>query len=179
MVTTPMKSNNEQYITVNYKNLNNLKHKQVPTWGTTSAKYEEVVAKFCKSVEAKTALDYGCGKGKLNFPEEVEVRRYDPAIEEYQKCPENPADLVTCIDVMEHVEAEFVGPVLDHISKLTSKKAFFVISTRLAHHKLPNGWNTHRTVRAPDWWLSRLKRLYKDVDVVHQRPDELHVLCGT
>lgn len=174
-----MKSNNELYITNNYKQLNNLKHRQVPTWGTTSAKYEKFVANLCKDIGARTALDYGCGKGKLNFPEGVKVERYDPAMEEYQKYPESIVDLVTCIDVMEHVEGDFISPVLNSISKLTGKKAFFVISTRPAHHKLPDGSNSHRTIRASEWWISRLTSVFPKVEEMDKvKPDEIRVVCG-
>jgi hypothetical protein len=99
-------------------------------------------------------LDYGCGKGTLDLPG---IRRYDPAVPEYSKLPD-PAHLVVCTDVMEHIEPEYVGNTILHIYSLTKRVAYFQIATRKDKSKnLPDGTNPHKTIRKAGWWLNTIK----------------------
>ena len=55
---------------------------------------------------------------------------YDPVFPEYG--PPKKADIVCCIDVLEHVEEEFLTNVLDELKKITMKIGFFTIATKPA-----------------------------------------------
>src|SRR5882762_5963979 len=57
-----------------------------------------------------TLLDYGCGKGR--FIEEMrqlglfsEISGYDPAVSDFRSHPMAPYDIVTCLDVLDALEA--------------------------------------------------------------------------
>ena len=55
--------------------------------------------------DINSLLDYGCGKGKLverlsnELPNSIKISGYDPAIEKYEVKPEEPVDVVVCLDV--------------------------------------------------------------------------------
>lgn len=112
-------------------------------------------------------LDYGCGPGTLlravdrAFPSipGLTYHEYDPCIPGKDSEPE-PADVVYCGDVMEHVETECIEPVIQHIHSLTKHIAIFIISLRPAGKTLPDGRNAHINVRAQDWWLSWLRKYF-------------------
>ena len=53
----------------------------------------------------------------------VEYYPFDPAFEEYGE--PQPADLVCCIDVLEHIEPEKLENVLLELSKITLNFGFF------------------------------------------------------
>ena len=69
----------------------------------------------------KSTLDYGCGKGVLikklrnHFGSSLEINGYDPCVAEYD-IPYSPADIVTCFDVLVHIEPDKINYVLDDIS---------------------------------------------------------------
>ena len=70
-------------------------------------------------------LDYGTGKGllvqrlkKLVNPK-INVTGYDPSVAEYSVHPEGKYDIVSCLDVLEHVELDSIDSVIDDIANLT------------------------------------------------------------
>lgn len=117
---------------------------------------------FMRKTGAKTVLDYGCGKGWLGRSIDS-VRNYDPAIPEHAALPE-PADIVVCWDVLEHVEPDYLGKVLDHARSLSLKGAHLVIATRPDSTKLmPDGRNPHLAVEPVEWWLSHLRERWNSL----------------
>jgi hypothetical protein len=67
-----------------------------------------------------------------------------------------PAQMVCCIDVLEHIEPEFVDNVLDDLHRLTEALLFCTICTVPALKTLPDGRNAHVTVRPIKWWMDKL-----------------------
>lgn len=135
-------------------------------WGTTAGKRVLEVLDFIKELNAETLLDYGCGKGVLKealIKNEYkgDVVNYDPGIPEHDARKES--DLVTCIDVMEHIEPEYVDNVFKDIASLAKKGVYFLISTGKAKTLLPDGRNAHLTIKPANFWLSKIKAFF-DVD---------------
>lgn len=129
-----------------------------------------------------SVLDYGCGRGGLikaiqnAFPRipGLTYAGYDPFVEGADSEPQ-PADLVFCGDVMEHIEPQCVDAVFGHISGLTKKMAIFVIALTPAVKTLPDGRNAHICLQKPDWWLSYLRKHF--VVIERQTTDALTVAC--
>lgn len=125
-------------------------------WGIDGASHAPEVEAIAAAIDAKTILDYGCGR--MTLAPKMAPRRvsgYDPGIPERASMPK-PCELVVCTDVLEHVEPDKLDAVLDHIFNLTGKAAYFVISTRPARAILPDGRNAHICLHDPEWWLEKL-----------------------
>ncbi len=127
-------------------------------YGVSSAKWAAYIDTLMNSIGAFSLLDYGAGRGLLKAtilekrqPGYV-IREYDPAVIELNK-PPMPADVVACTDVLEHIELECLGEVLDHIAALAQKAAFLVVSTIPASKHLPDGRNAHLIIKPAWWWL--------------------------
>ena len=116
---------------------------------------------FCNSV-----LDYGTGKGMLvnhlkrQLPSTIKIDGYDPAVEEYCLHPEEPYDVLVCLDVLEHIEIDSIDLVLSDIKKLTSNFCFLVIDLQPAVKKLKDGRNAHILLAPHDWWITKLAQLF-------------------
>jgi FkbM family methyltransferase len=129
-------------------------------YGTASLQYGGVVSKLLKGTDARSLLDYGCGSKRsllqaLPLPKDVVYEGYDPAVPEYSADPA-PAELVTCIDVLEHIEPALLDNVLDHLAQLCDPYGFFTIHSGPAKKVLSDGRNAHLTQQGPDWWLPKL-----------------------
>jgi 2-polyprenyl-3-methyl-5-hydroxy-6-metoxy-1,4-benzoquinol methylase len=136
-----------------YQREQQLLHEQ-PAYGSRGFNWGYLIAGIAKIEGCSSVLDYGCGKGTLGKTLKragIDVRSYDPAIEEFSSLPK-PADLVACVDVLEHIEQECLDEVLDHMAAVTKKILFVAISTRLAKRWLTDGRNTHLIVQSAEWW---------------------------
>lgn len=142
-------------ISAAYKQMNEEMHATKPVFGISGVKYATQVQALAMSLQTQDILDYGCGKSTLanNLP--YKIKQYDPAVPKYSEKPE-PADLVVCTDVMEHIEPEYLGEVLLHLKSLVKRRGFFIIATREAQKHLPDGRNAHLTVENARWWLNVL-----------------------
>lgn len=82
-----------------------------PEYDVASAAYAPAIADTVNRFGICALLDCGSGKGRLmkalagRIRHDLSVRCYDPAIPEFSQRPE-PAEMVTCIDVLEHIEPE-------------------------------------------------------------------------
>lgn len=141
------------------------------TYGDTAGRHEERVKLLLGELNAEDVIDYGAGRAVLKDTVErmCTYIPYDPAIDAYQDLPEEPADVVLCIDVMEHVLQPLVEATLMQIRNLTKRRALFVISCREARHRLPDGRNCHATVRLPKWWRFYLQRHF---DIITEHTDK-------
>lgn len=63
-------------------------------------------------------------------------------------------DLVTCFDVLEHLDREDIPALRDELMRLLKPGGFLFcnISLRLAGSVDHEGVNLHRTVEPPEWW---------------------------
>jgi hypothetical protein len=120
---------------------------------------------IAKNHQLHTVLDYGCGKGDLKPALAVrapylDVREYDPAIPGKAQLPE-PAEIVCCLDVMEHIEPEFLEAVLAHIGALTLRCCIMRVALIPAHKTLNDGRNAHLILESPEWWANRIQHHLK------------------
>lgn len=130
-------------------------------YGVAGKAYIPLLTNVFFDYDCDDILDYGSGKGSIakRCPT-MKIRNYDPAIPEFAEAPE-PADMVICLDVMEHIEPECLESVLAHISSLMVKAGLISVSLRKAHKTLPDGRNAHLIVEEPEWWLPRFMKHFR------------------
>ena len=78
------------------------------------------------------SLDYAQAKGlverlRRELPNTIEVTGYDPAVERWSLRPQIPHDIVTCLDVLEHIEIGTIDEVLKDIESLTKSFCYVVV----------------------------------------------------
>lgn len=155
-------------ITEEYRALNRQLHAAKPHYGAAGHRWAEHIVRLIRAVDIRSVLDYGAGKGTLGerlrseFPT-LDVMAYDPARPGYDRLP-LPADLVTCCDVLEHVEPACLDDVLDDIQRCARRFVFLVVATKPAAKHLPDGRNTHLIVEPAEWWLGHILGRWRLVD---------------
>jgi len=132
---------------------------QNPDYGVASIQFAPAVFQMAERLGSQSISDYGAGKQNLRISLEAagyttDYRPYDPAFPEYGEA--RSADLVCCIDVLEHIEPDLLDNVLDDLARITVKHGFFTIHTGPAQKVLPDGRNAHLIQRPSSWWLPRL-----------------------
>lgn len=136
-------------------------------WAGTAGPYAEEVLELAALLKAGSILDYGCGPGSLQAAlasSSIPVVGYDPGFPGKERLP-NPADLVVCLDVLEHIEPDRLHWVLKHIYNLALKGALFVVATRPAEKRLPDGRNAHLIIDNARWWYEQLKAYSWSVEI--------------
>lgn len=155
-----------------YRELNAQMHRDMPHYGINGCNDGPYVLAIIKQYKVGTLLDFGCGKGTLkdwlSRRSAVQVQNYDPAVPEFSADPE-PADMVVCTDVMEHVERPYTLDVLRAISKNTRKVAYIDVALQEAKKCLPDGRNAHINLRSPTEWFD-LMSTYMDVVLYEVKP---------
>jgi hypothetical protein len=64
--------------------------------------------------------------------------------------------MVTCIDVLEHIEPDCLDNVLDDLERLAEVLVFLTIHTGPAAKVLSDGRNAHLTQQPIEWWLPKI-----------------------
>ena len=111
-------------------------------------------------------LDYGTGKGKLvhklraELSSDISVLGYDPAVDEWETKPDKPVDILSCLDVLEHIEISSIDEVLKDIRSLTRRFCYLVIDLQPAVKKLNDGRNAHILLAPQDWWTGRIAQFF-------------------
>ena len=147
-------------ITEEYRRLNAQKHEESANFGALGRRLAPHVRDIAKRIGAHTILDYGCGKRTLEKELGYAINNYDPAIPGCDS-PPDPADLVICGDVLEHIEPECLEDVLDDLKRLTKNTIVFLIDTHAANKHLPDGRNAHAIIESPEWWIPHLIKRWK------------------
>ena len=125
-------------------------------YGTASLGYGPVVTNIILTMHCKTVLDYGCGSMRnllkvIELPEGVKYQGYDPAIPEFSG--KGPADLVVCIDVLEHIEPACLPAVLNDLRALSKQWVYFSVHCGPAKKTLSDGRNAHLIQQPINRWL--------------------------
>jgi len=163
--------------------LNKELHESRPDFGSRGGAGNQgvikAISRYKKLGVINSVLDYGTGKGsfpkslKKSIPE-LKVGAYDPAIEKFNKKPEKKFDLVTCFDVLEHVERNSVSAVLEEIKSMCNKICFLQIDLQPAVKRLSSGRNAHIMLAPPDWWIAQVASIYSvqgSYPIYHQTGD--------
>ena len=146
-------------ISQSYKEMQIQLH-QDPNYGVMSIEMAPMVLNLAQNNEVKSISDYGAGKCNLRkrlkeiTKSKFDYRPYDPAFPEYGK--PRAADLVCCLDVLEHIEADFIDNVISDLGRITRKLGLFTVHSGPAVKVLPDGRNAHLTQEPSSWWLPRL-----------------------
>jgi len=136
-------------------------HDRDPNFGVIGHLWSKRVHDYMEMHDCISLLDYGCGRSELIYAVKREgiripegkyaFQQYDPAI-----FPERPipADFVTCIDVLEHVEAHKLFEVLKDIGELMNKAGLITVSLR---NGTKRNQATHQLAAKPrQFWLDHL-----------------------
>ena len=124
-------------------------------YGVTAAKYGRMVSDIVAMYGIQTLLDYGCGSKRSLVPAldcDVVYEGYDPGVAAYAGEPD-PAELVVCLDVLEHIEPACLPAVLDHLQGKVQRFALLSVHTGPAAKTLPDGRNAHLIQQPMEWWF--------------------------
>jgi hypothetical protein len=91
----------------------------------------------------------------LKADHKLQYQAYDPGVPRFSKDPV-PAQMVACIDVLEHIEPEYLDTVLDHLRSLAEGVVFLSIDTGPAQKVLSDGRNAHLIQQPMSWWLPKI-----------------------
>lgn len=134
-------------------------HQTRSDYGSASGHLAPTVSELINNNGFTQILDYGAGKGRLvnalQVNHQANIRCYDPAVPQFARPPE-PAEFVVCLDVLEHIEPEYIDAVLDHLKALMLKLGFFTIHSGPAGKNLPDGRNAHLIQKPTEWWLPKI-----------------------
>lgn len=118
-----------------------------------------MVSQIIERMQVDHLLDYGCGS-QTNLAKHLKVNRklmyqaYDPGVPRFSK-PPVPAQMVACVDVLEHIEPDLLDHVLDDLKRLTEGILFATVTVVPAFKTLSDGRNAHLTVQPMSWWLPK------------------------
>lgn len=149
-----------------YRELNAQLHATRPDYGISSHKWPPIIRRYADTYGCKSILDYGSGKGLLKqgldrlysgVQHPPKVFEYDPAVRGLQHPPQ-PADMVVCTDVLEHIEPECLDDVIDHIFDLAYKMIFVSVALVPATKTLSDGRNAHLIIQPANWWRNKLNK---------------------
>ena len=143
-----------------------------PEYGVASVSYAPMVSNLIDTLAIDEMLDYGCGKGRLAASikpnRKLLIELYDPARPEWAEAPE-PRQLVTCIDVLEHIEPDLLDNVLDDLKRVTLSYGLFTIHTGPAVKVLSDGRNAHLIQKDYTWWLPKIWERFNIHSMAHTK----------
>jgi hypothetical protein len=162
-----------QTITSEYLEQQKILH-QNPNYGVASLSFAPIIADLIKQIGVRSVSDYGAGKKNLlvglrqNGITGIEYLPYDPVFPEYG--PPKTADLVCCIDVLEHIEPDLIDNVISELARLITNFGFFSIHMGPAGKILSDGRNAHLIQKPTSWWLPKISVYF---DVLHLQSHQL------
>ena len=158
-------SDNQNLLNQNlHKSDNNFGNR--PTAGGLARKLDLAILKLHKDGCCDKFLDYGTGKGLLvdwlrkTLPKQIEINGYDPAVPEFASPHVPKSDIVTCLDVLEHVEPDKINSVLCELQSLTKYLCFCTIDLQPSVRELNDGRNAHILLAPPEWWITRFSQIF-------------------
>lgn len=128
-------------------------------YGSASIIYAPIVSEVIERMAVSHLLDYGSGRDtnlakNLKLTRKLTYQAYDPGVPRFAK-PPVPAQMVCCIDVLEHIEPDLLDNVLDDLCRLAEGIVFLTVTTVAAFKSLPDGRNAHLTQQPMSWWMPK------------------------
>ena len=168
-------------ISEDYQDQQREMHDKIKNYGLVGESYGPMISTLIDKHGFKTLLDYGCGHNlsltKTLKPEgEFQYQGYDPGVEKYADAP-TPAELVVCIDVLEHIEPECIEDVLDHLEDLTQVMLFATVHMESAGKNLPDGRNAHLIQQPMEWWMPKFFERFTVQGAVMRGASAFEVMC--
>jgi hypothetical protein len=148
-------------------------------YGTASLGIAPEVKKIFEENKLTSISDYGAGKCNLQKKliqlglKDFDYFPYDPVFPEYGS--PKKANLVCCIDVLEHIEESFIENVINELRSITDKLAYFTIALKPAGKILKDGRNAHILLKPEDWWLNLIKSKFNFKEI-NKHPKRLKLL---
>jgi len=138
-------------------------------YGSASIHFATIVSEILTVYQGKSLCDYGAGKKRLaealkelnNLPELYFP--YDPAFPEYGE--PKKADLICCVDVLEHIEPDFIDNVIADLSSITTKHCVCTVNRAPAQKILSDGRNAHLIQESTSWWLEKFVKHFEVIQV--------------
>ena len=168
--------NNPELISAPYRDLNARLHRENLAYGVGGERHAPTILKLSETLKTKNILDYGCGKGRLGTAIPWQIAEYDPAIAGKEELPK-PADIVSCTDVLEHIEPDKLLFVLEDLRRCVRQVGYFTIHTGPAQKTLADGRNTHLIQQDKKWWAEQLAQFF-EVGKIIEAGVELHIVVG-
>ena len=120
------------------------------------------LVEILKNSQSLSVLDFGCGKGEILsqvqklFPKK-QIMGYDPGVEVFSHYPLG-IDFIYSVDVLEHVEPEFIDEVLRKLVN-EGEHQYHLIACCPAKKNLPDGRNCHLIIEQPNWWIKKFNKI--------------------
>ena len=145
-------------ISEEYRKMQAILHEN-PHYGVASMQFAEIVARAMRENGITEVLDYGAGKQRLKegldaLGVQYTYHAYEPSNPEFAGEPE-PAQMVVCIDVLEHIEPDLLDNVLEHLFSKAKEYVLLTVHTGPAGKTLPDGRNAHLIQQPPKWWIPK------------------------
>jgi hypothetical protein len=164
-----------KFITESYLSEQKKLHEN-PNYGIASLLFSPIVADIIRQTGCKSVSDYGAGKKRLKEGlqqagvdlSHTQYFAYDPVFPEYGE--PRSADLICCIDVLEHIEPEFLDNTLIRISELITYIGFLSVHMGPANKKLADGRNAHLIQKPGSWWLPKISQY---LEIIHLQSHEM------
>lgn len=138
---------------------------KAPSYGAGGEKDLLRIIDLINKYDAKSFLDYGCGKGNLIGKLPISVWLYEPALEIDER---QPSDIVLVRNVLPHVEPECLDDVLQDIKRLTLKCVVFKIGTVEAPGRL--------IIKSADEWIDLIKPYFK-IKYTNKKHNKFYMTC--
>lgn len=157
-----------------YKALLTEMHAVDKKWGDGAFGFAQRIHTFAHVTKSKTVLDYGCGKrtlehGLRHINSHLRVVPYDPGIPEIAD-NRKPCDMVVSLDVIEHIEPDYLDLVMQDIKNLAGRAVYLHIATTPARQILPDGRNAHLIVWEYPRWRKYLRDWWGDeIEVINYK----------
>ena len=143
------------------------------SYGVASVVFAPLLSEIITAYDSKSLCDYGAGKKRLaealkelnNLPELYFP--YDPAFPEYGE--PKTADLICCIDVLEHIEPDFIDNVIADLLRITTKHCVCTVNRAPAEKILSDGRNAHLIQESTSWWLEKFVKHFEVIQVTQQQ----------
>lgn len=152
--------NMEDLISPGYRGEQVILHARPEGFGGKGRRWVDTVLAVLRSVQGYSVLDYGCGQGSLAIELRqreplIDCREYDPGILGKDTLPTSFVDVVVCTDVLEHIEPEKLGNVINHIGSLARRAVFVAVNLTDTAKRLTDGRSAHLIIRHREWWEAK------------------------